>query len=217
MHPDEPELNAAMGRYSTGDDSAFATLYRLLHPRLRSYFLRMRGRAGHADDLVQETFLRIHRARAMFGRGASALPWVYAIGRNVLIDHTRYTRLRDARTVPEEQAPEPPDTGADVESAAVASEAARAVERALSRLPEIQREAFVLVRYEGLSIKDAAAALGTTQAAVKLRAFRAYEAIRAELAAPSGPAIEDNPRGGEKPAAPSAVGGKETPVRARQK
>ena len=55
------------------------------------------------------------------------------------------------------------------------------VERVLARLPPAQREAFVLIRYEGLSVQDAAAVLGATPTAVKLRAFRAYEALRAEL------------------------------------
>jgi RNA polymerase sigma-70 factor (ECF subfamily) len=64
----------------------------------------------------------------------------------------------------------------------LAREAARAVERALSAMTDARREAFVLLRFEGLSVADAAEILSTSENAVKLRAFQAYEAIRAELA-----------------------------------
>jgi RNA polymerase sigma-70 factor (ECF subfamily) len=144
----------------------------------------MRGSAHVADDLVQETFLRMHRARATFATGASVVPWMYTIARNVLIDHARASRSRRTEEMPEGDAFEPVDTSADTESSAVANQAARIVERVLARLPASQREAFVLLRYESLSVQDAANVLGATPAAVKLRAFRAYEALRAELGAP---------------------------------
>lgn len=181
---DETDLNRAMDRYACGDASAFAVLHRGLYPRLRAYLVRMRGSTHVADDLAQETFLRMHRARATFATGASVVPWMYTIARNVLIDHARSSRTRRTEEMPEGDAFEPVDTSADTESAAVASQAARTVERVLARLPASQREAFVLLRYESLSVADAANVLGATPAAVKLRAFRAYEALRAELGAP---------------------------------
>lgn len=178
---DEAELNRAMDRYACGDAAAFAILHRGLFPRLHAYLVRMRGSAHVADDLVQETFLRMHRARASFAAGASVVPWMYTIARNVLIDHARASRTRRTEELPEGDASEPVDVAADTEGAAVANEAARAVERVLQRLPSSQREAFILLRYEALSVQDAANVLGATPSAVKLRAFRAYEAIRAEL------------------------------------
>ncbi len=181
---DEPELNRAMDRYACGDASAFAVLHRALYPRLHAYLLRMRGSHHVADDLVQETFLRMHRARATFARGASVVPWMYTIARNVLYDHARAAKTRRTEDVSPDELPEPADTGADTESAAVANEAARTVERVLAQLPASQREAFVLLRYEALSVNDAAQVLGATPAAVKLRAFRAYEALRAALSEP---------------------------------
>lgn len=180
----EVELNRAMDRYASGDAAAFAILHRGLYPRLHAYLLRMRGSSHVADDLVQETFLRMHRARASFASGASVVPWMYTIARNVLIDHARSSRARRTEELPEGEAFEPVDTGADTESSAVANEAARTVERVLARLPASQREAFILLRYESLSVQDAAHVLGATPAAVKLRAFRAYEALRAALSAP---------------------------------
>lgn len=188
---DETELNRTMDRYAAGDASAFAALHRALYPRLHAYLCRMRGSSHVADDLVQETFLRMHRARATFAHGASVVPWMYTIARNVLIDHARSAKVRAASELTADDAPEPIDAGADTESAAVAGEAARTVERVLARLPAAQREAFVLLRYEGLSVNDAAHVLGATPAAVKLRAFRAYEALRAALSGQgAGPSTE---------------------------
>ena len=185
---DETELNRAMDRYACGDTSAFAILHRALYPRVHAYLVRMRGSQHVADDLVQETFLRMHRARSTFAPGASVVPWMYTIARNVLFDHARSARVRRTEDLDADQIPEPADTGADTESAAVAGEAARTVERVLAKLPASQRDAFVLLRYEGLSVNDAAQVLGATPAAVKLRAFRAYEALRAALAErPSSP------------------------------
>lgn len=181
---DELALNAAMDRYACGDAGAFPAIHRALHPRLLAYLTRMTGAAALADDLAQETFLRLHRARATFARGSAALPWVYTIARHVHIDHVRAARQRSTEHLPSDPGAEPIDPRhADAESVAIASETARAVERVLAGLPPAQREAFVLLRYEGLSVQDAAAVLGVTQTAVKLRAFRAYEALRAELEA----------------------------------
>lgn len=193
---DETELNRAMDRYACGDASAFAVIHRALYPRVHAYLVRMRGSHHVADDLVQETFLRMHRARATFAPGASVVPWMYTIARNVLYDHARSAKTRRMEDLDADQVPEPADTGADTESAAVASEAARTVERVLAQLPASQREAFVLLRYESLSVNDAAQVLGATPAAVKLRAFRAYEALRAALAEPG----EDTSRDGRSPA-----------------
>ena len=202
---DEATLNGAMDRYACGDQLAFPVLHRALYPRLLAFLTRMSGSAGMADDLVQETFLRMHRARATFAPGGAVLPWAYAIARNVHIDYTRAARLRSTERLPSDPGPDPAFAQrADAESAAIAAETARVVERVLARIPPAQRDAFVLIRYEGLSVQDAAAVLGATPTAVKLRAFRAYEALRAELdelrtaTTPKSPGEE--PRAGAPPA-----------------
>lgn len=180
---DESELNAAMDRYACGDTRPFALLHRALFPRLLAYLTRICGSSSVADDLVQETFLRMHRARSTFATGGAVIPWAYAIARNVHIDHARSAKLRTTERIPSDPGPEFQDaSGADAESAAIAAEAARIVEQVLAKLPPAQREAFVLIRYEGLSVEDAAAVVGATPTAVKLRAFRAYEALRHALA-----------------------------------
>jgi RNA polymerase sigma-70 factor, ECF subfamily len=179
---DEAALNAAMDRYATGDGQAFATIHAALYPRLHAFLARMSGSSTSAADLVQETFLRMHRARATFAAGGAVLPWAYAIARNVGLDHVRSSRLRDTERLPSDPGPEMVDRGGgDAESAAIAAQGARVVEEVLAGLPTAQRDAFILIRYEGLSMQDAAAVLGTTPTAVKLRAFRAYEALRAAL------------------------------------
>jgi RNA polymerase sigma-70 factor (ECF subfamily) len=179
---DEAALNAAMDRYACGDAQAFGAIHQALYPRLLAFLTRMSGSGALADDLVQETFLRMHRARGTFAAGAAVLPWAYAIARNVHVDHARSARHRVTERLPSDPGAELVDRGAgDAESAAIAAEAARLVEEVLARLPASQRDAFILIRYEGLSVQDAAAVLGATVTAVKLRAFRAYEALRAEL------------------------------------
>lgn len=209
---EESELNAAMDRYACGDAGAFRAIHRALYPRLVAYLTRMTGSPALADDLTQETFLRLHRARATFASGGAVLPWVYAIARNVHIDHVRAARHRSEERLPSDPGPAEPAAppGSDVENAAIASEMARAVERVLARLPAAQREAFVLLRYEGLSVQDAAAVLGATETAVKLRAFRAYEALRAELDLVQKPADEKRGRGDDR-AKPTGGGARSNP------
>jgi RNA polymerase sigma-70 factor (ECF subfamily) len=116
------------------------------------------------------------------------VPWAYAIARNAWLDHARSAQARSHRELDPKgaqdgpSAPEPA-TGpeADSEQAAIARETASIVETALAALPPAQREAFILLRYEGMSVQEAADILGSTPTAVKLRAFRAYEALRAAL------------------------------------
>jgi RNA polymerase sigma-70 factor (ECF subfamily) len=179
---DEAALNGAMDRYASGDSQAFVVLHQALYPRLHAYLTRMCGSSVNAADLVQETFLRVHRARATFAQGGAVLPWAYAIARNVALDHVRAARLRETDRLPSDPGPEMVDRGGgDAESAAIAAQAARVVETVLAGLPPAQRDAFILLRYEGLSVQDAAGVLGATPTAVKLRAFRAYEALRTAL------------------------------------
>lgn len=174
-------LDAAMERYAKGDDGAFAELYDLLAPRLYGYFLRQTHNAALADDLTQQTFIKIHRARGQFVHGAAVTPWAFAIGRRLLIDSVRRTR-RDIVSfgddVPLDGAEADAPTADDLVQA---QETARRIERALLLLPDTQRVAFELVKQEGLTFAEAASVLGTTVAAVKLRAHRAYEALRAVL------------------------------------
>lgn len=183
-----PELDRAMDRYADGDDGAFSSVYALLYPRLRRFLLRLSGDATQADDLTQETLLRVHRARGSFLRGASALSWAFAIARNAYRDQLR-SRARKGQHQPlidpDDEgagggAHASPDAGAD--QWVMARETAALLRDAIAALPVAQREAFLLLRFEGMSVAEAAEVLGATEAAVKLRAFRAYETLRSVLA-----------------------------------
>jgi RNA polymerase sigma-70 factor (ECF subfamily) len=181
----EKSLDGAMQRYARGDGAAFAEIHAGLHSRIRLFLIRLVRAPSIADELVQETFLRVHRSRGTFMPGAAVVPWVYAIARNAWLNYATSANLKahhdaewaanlDARrlvTGPE----------ADSEQIVIARETARQVERVLGELPPQQREAFILLRYEGLSLQEAAQITGSTEAAVKLRAFRAYARLRDAL------------------------------------
>ena len=180
-------LDEAMNRYAQGEQAAFATLYGGLEQKLRAFLTRLTGAPVVADDLLQETFMRIHRARGSFDPSAAVVPWAYAIARNAWLDHVRAAKVRGdttrAKSNDDAATPLEATTGpdADSEQVAIARQTAALVESVLGKLAPAQREAFVLLRYEGMSVEDAAAVLGSTPTAVKLRAFRAYEALRAAL------------------------------------
>lgn len=169
----------AMARYAAGDDAAFGCVYDELAPRLYGYLLRQTRDSARSEDLVQQTFLQMHRARGTFVHGAEVLPWAFAIARRLMIDGFRRGRreVLDAG----EQRDERPALDAAADDLVQAQQLATRIRLELSRLPETQRVAFELVKEEGLSLAEAAQVLGTTVAAVKLRAHRAYEALRSVL------------------------------------
>lgn len=175
--------NAAMDRYAAGDDSAFATLYDLIAPRIHGYLVRQTRDQARADDLLQQTLLHMHRARGRFAPGAEVLPWAFAIARRLLIDSIRRGKwevLGDGQT-PEARPTSEPQNPQAADELLHTKRLAHAVEAELKKLPESHRVAFELMKKEGLSVKEAAAVLGTTATAVKLRAHRAYVALRVAL------------------------------------
>lgn len=182
--PGPTPLDALMDRYADGDDTAFAELFGSLAPRIRAFLRRLSGSKELADDLTQETFLRIHQARGSFARGGSAIAWAYAIARNCYISHVRSAKSKLDRASVDAGRPEfelLAGLEASAEETSIAMQSARAVERALADMTLARREAFVLVRYEGMSVATAARILGVTESALKLRAFHAYETIRKAL------------------------------------
>jgi RNA polymerase sigma-70 factor, ECF subfamily len=171
-----------MERYAAGDDAAFAALYDALAGRLYAYLRRHVPDPHGCDDLLQETFLRMHRARGTFITGAAVLPWAFAIARRLMLDRMRRDRRVPAGADDVDQDPVSTVGAADrPEQVVEAREAARRLARALARLPDSQRTAFELLKQDGLSLAEAAEVLGVTVTAVKLRAHRAYESLRAAL------------------------------------
>lgn len=180
--PASAALDAAMDRYARGEDGAFAEVYDGLAPRLQSFLQRYTHDRARAEDVVQQTMLQIHRARGRFTPGAQVVPWAFAIARRLLIDmHRRGGREVLAPTNDDAltQLMEALDARAD--DVVIAKEIAVRLSEELARLPENQRVAFELIKQDGLSVAEAAQILGTTVPAVKLRAHRAYEALRGIL------------------------------------
>jgi RNA polymerase sigma-70 factor, ECF subfamily len=187
-------LDRAMNRYADGDEGAFAELFLGLGPRLRAFLRRLSGSADVADDLLQETFLRLHAARGAFARGRPVLPWAYAIARNCYISQARSARVRLEVAATGEPALERASGAGTQEQDGIARQMAEAVDRALQGMTAARREAFVMLRYEGLSVAMAAQIAGVSEGALKIRAFHAYEIIRAALAeqtSPRTPAAEN--------------------------
>ncbi|MGD0524983.1 MAG: RNA polymerase sigma factor [Polyangiaceae bacterium] len=180
-----------MERYAEGDDASFAAVYDALAPRLYGYLLRQTRQRARAEDLLQQTMLNIHRARSSFIPGAEVTPWAFAIARRLLVDSMRRGR-REFLTDDGEVDPGA-DKGPGGDEVAQARELAARVEKVLAKLPQSQRAAFELIKTEGLSVAEAAEVLGTTVAAVKLRAHRAYEALRGALGDVLGDPEGNNP------------------------
>ena len=174
----------AMARYAAGDDAAFVELYEALSPRLFGFLFRLTRERSAAEDLLQQTFLQIHDARGRFTQGADVTPWAMAIGRRLFIDMTRRHASRDTHSVDGEVLDRTTiDPTPSAEDWLVARETEATVQAGLATLGPSQREAFRLIKEEGLSIAEAAAVIGTTTSAIKLRVHRAYLRVRETLLA----------------------------------
>jgi RNA polymerase sigma-70 factor (ECF subfamily) len=180
-------LDRAMARFAAGEDAALAEVYDLGSPAVLTFLQRLCRERPLAEDLTQETFLRIHRARGLYRPGAPVLPWAYTIARRLFLDSVR-VRARRAevqesyasdteRLSPHDVAGESPSA----EELLSDAELTQAVDDALAKLPEVQASAFRLLKGEGLSIAEVAAVMGISKGAVKLRAHRAYVALRGLL------------------------------------
>jgi RNA polymerase sigma-70 factor (ECF subfamily) len=165
------ELESLMAGYQSGDRAAAASLIERLSPPLYRFFLAQAVSSRHADDLLQETWLRIHQARHTHRPGEPVLPWVYAIARHIRVDHYRRTRRMEVREQQVEELPEHP-------APARAESAGPDVEAALGQLPESQREVIVMLKVNGMSLQEVARATSSSVGSVKQKAHRAYERLR---------------------------------------
>jgi RNA polymerase sigma-70 factor (ECF subfamily) len=179
------QLSQLMERYARGDDEVFERLYTHLAPRLHGFCRRLTMNEVEADDCFQETFLKLHRARATYVCGSNVLHWAFAIARSVYITRLRYRRRRPEEVGRSVDVGEREDLHTDhattPEAQVMAQHLVELAATTLGRMSEKNRVAYTLLKEEGISAKEAAALLGTTPDVIKQRAHRAYEQIRTAL------------------------------------
>jgi len=165
------DLDRWMERYQQADPAAPATLVNALSPALLRFFRSQVASREQADDLLQETWLRIHRVRHTYRPGEPVLPWIYAIARRVRVDGYRRWRRVTLHEIAMDAPPERPAlTGARNQ--------APAFDTLVAVLPEAQREVVTMLKVGGLTLEEVARATSSTVGAVKQKAHRAYERLR---------------------------------------
>jgi len=170
------QLDRWMERYQDGDPAAPGALIAALSPALLRFFRSQSATREYADDLLQDTWLRIHRVRHTYRPGEPVLPWVYAIARRTKIDGYRRARRIASRETPMRMdlpGPAPRHDGFPDFATLIAS------------LPESQREVITTLKVSGLTLEEVARATSSTVGAVKQRAHRAYERLRRLLQLPA--------------------------------
>jgi len=171
--PDD-DLRELMAAYQAGELEAFDRLYFSLEPELRSFFAGRCRDAQRVDDLVQDSFLQIHRSRRSYLRGLPVRPWVFAIAKRVFLMYLRKVRRRETPEATALSAVAEPQATTAGEHVALRVELADA----LSQIPEDGRRAFMLHHWRGFSFREIAATLGIDPGAAKLRSSRAAGRLR---------------------------------------
>lgn len=172
--------------FRDGDDSAFDTLFRRWAGPLLRYVERMVGDTGSAEELVQEAFLRVHRARDRYAPDARFSTWLYRIATNLAKNELRRPRRRAPHQSTDAEAGtgSPLDLAArqpDIDEVVHARRAGSELERALGELPERQRMALWLSAVEGFSYAEVARTLETTEKSVKALVHRARSTLAAHM------------------------------------
>jgi RNA polymerase sigma-70 factor (ECF subfamily) len=173
----ETMLASLMRSSQNGDAGAYARLLEELAMHLRSFLphalhVAEHGDDGACDDLVQDILCAVHEKRHTYDPALPFLPWFYGLCRHKVVDRLRakgsYRRLLDRWAEAQRATP----------ASGPAAEAALDAEEALGFLPARQREVLALTKGEGLSVREAAARSGLSEANVKVLTFRAIRAVR---------------------------------------
>jgi len=176
--PKEAEWASWMAAAQEGDSVLYERLLQSVLPALRGFVGARLGDPSSVEDVVQTVLFSIHRARHTYRPERPFSPWFWAIARNAVIDAQRARNVRRRREVPldtiaeaaQPQAPAPKDLSLSPR-----------ISHALSRLPASQRQAVELIHLSGLSVAEAAAQVGVSPGALKVRAHRGYRALRQQL------------------------------------
>ena len=176
-----------MERTAGDDEHAFAELVAALAPSLLRFVARTLGSgASEAEDVVQETFVRLWKARHRWRPDAAVSTYLFTIASRLCMNRARGLRRRPAAVPVEPPAgsdvPEIPDPAADPERAAHASQLRAAISEELAALAPNQRAALLLRHEADMSYQEIAAALDTSPAAVESLLSRARTRLRARLA-----------------------------------
>jgi RNA polymerase sigma-70 factor (ECF subfamily) len=162
--------------YQRADAEALDQLVRRVSPPLLRYFAASRGSGNDAEDLLQDCWIRIHRARHTYRASEPVMPWIYAIARHTRLDAWRKKRRLESReslvaTIPESLQRATPDPVAEDDR----------FDRLVASLPDAQRDVLVMLKVSGMSLEEVARATSSTIGAVKQKAHRAYVTLRRAL------------------------------------
>ena len=187
----DPPDEALMLRYQQGDRAAFAALVRRHQSPLFNFALRQVRTPELAQDIVQETFVRVVQKATDFKHEARFTTWVYTITRNLCIDHLRKGALRKHPSLDESRGEEgegptlgeqTADPRANVEREATGTELKTRILRAVDKLPDDQREVFLMREVSNLPFKEIADITGVPENTVKSRMRYALERLQEALA-----------------------------------
>ncbi|HEY4360013.1 MAG TPA: RNA polymerase sigma factor [Bryobacteraceae bacterium] len=160
-----------MTQYQSADPAALNELVRRVSPSLLRYFRASRFGRNDAEDLLQDSWMKIHRSRHSYRSSEPVMPWIYAIARHTRLDAYRKQRRMAEREVLVAAVPEPPQQ----RSSRTATDDFGEM---VSQLPESQREVLVMLKVSEMSLEEIARATASTAGAVKQKARRAYAALR---------------------------------------
>lgn len=202
--PSELTDEQLMVRFKGGDASAFEALLRRHQTPVFNFIARMVGDRARAEDLAQETFIKVIKGVGTWVEKAKFTTWLYTVARNQCLDSMRRETLRRAESLDAAAAGDEDgralvetiaDAGAAVDRSADSARLRPLLERALAGLPEEQREVFVLREYSGLQFKEIAELTGAPENTVKSRMRYALEGLRKALVAlgVDASAAEDEP------------------------
>ncbi len=164
-----------MERYQAADPQAPSVLVHAISPTLLRFFCAQGGTREEADDLLQETWLRVHRSRHTYRPGEQLMPWIYAIARHVRVDAYRKKRRITTHEAAVDSLPDLPPIRTN------AAAEAPTFEELIASLPPSQKEVVTMLKVAGLSLEQIAEATSSSVGAVKQKAHRAYERLRTLL------------------------------------
>jgi RNA polymerase sigma-70 factor (ECF subfamily) len=173
-----------------GDDASFDLLLQKYRRPLVNFLYRMVRDTATAEDLAQEVFLRVYRARKQYSPSAKFTTWLFRIATNLALNSVRDNRHRqkdvsiDAASSPDEDAApmQLPAPEMRIDEHMIERDRADYIRKVISELPEKQRVAVLLHKYEEMDYAEIARILECSESALKSLLFRAYETLRVQLA-----------------------------------